>query len=311
MEHQNSIWDVLIIGAGPAGCTAAIYAARAGLHPLLLEEMAPGGQMNLTNEIQNYPGTGGCTDGYTLSQKMHEDAARAGAVTIYARVNDCQLHTDPKKLLTDQGSFLGRTVILAMGAGPRPLNVPEEKRFIGSGLSYCAVCDGMFYKGKTVAVIGGGNSAAAEALYLSGICSEVLLIHRGQTLRAGRQAQQSISRAKNIRLLLNREVIALLGTDCITGLSVRDLHSGAVEQLSCGGVFAAVGRVPNSSLCEAYPVTDSQGYLLTNDRMETTLQGVYAAGDIRAKPLRQIITAASYGALAAFAAEQYLRGSGE
>ena len=308
MENLETLWDVLIVGGGPAGCTAALYAARFGLKTLLLEKLAPGGQMNLTGEIENYPGTGGSVDGFTLGKRMQLDAARAEAVTVNAQVFSCKLSGTTKQLVTDQGSFSGRTVILAMGADPRPLGIPGEKAMIGKGLSYCATCDGMFYRGKVVCVIGGGNSAAAEAVYLSRICSQVILIHRGASLRAGKQEQAAISRAGNIRLLLNREVLAFQGVSSITGLSLRHTLSGTVETVSCSGVFAAVGRIPNSGLAKDLNIIDSQGYLITNDVMETAIAGVFAAGDLRAKPFRQIITAAADGAMAAFGAEQYLRG---
>ena len=303
---MEKIYDMVIVGGGPGGYTAALYAARAGLSVAVLERMSIGGQMALTHWVDNYPGFAEGVDGYMLGDSMRRGAERFGAETILTDVLSMELHAQPKKLHTADGTLLARTVVLATGAGPRKLGLPQEAEFTGSGLSYCAHCDGMFFKNKTVAVIGGGNSAVGDALILSRICKEVILIHRRDSLRATRLYHKQLQEAGNIRILWNSVPTALLGNDRITGLGIRNVASGEETQLALGGVFVSIGRIPATELVTDQLALDENGYVLAGESTQTNIPGVFAVGDVRAKALRQIITAAADGANAAHFAEEYL-----
>jgi len=303
---QTRLYDTVIIGGGPAGYTAALYAARAGLHTLLLEKYAAGGQMTETVLIENYPGHPEGVDGFTLGEKMKAGAERFGAETLSTEVLSVSLAESPKRITADAGEFLAKTVIVATGAHHRPLGVSGEKELIGRGLAYCATCDGMFYRGKTVAVVGGGNSAVADALYLSRICKKVYLIHRRDTLRASAVYKKPLSETENVEILWNATVKELLSDGRLTG--VRLIKEGSEEELSLDGLFVSVGRAPETALFEGQLDLDENGYIKAGEDTKTSLGGVFAAGDVRQKPLRQIVTATADGATAATLAEEYLLG---
>lgn len=303
---MEDIFDLMIIGGGPAGYTAALYGARAGLTVRLIEKLAPGGQMGTTDMVDNYPGFPDGINGFELAMNMKAGAERFGARTISAQVTGLELSGDVKTLRTPKEDYKARTVILATGAQPRELGIPNERKLRGRGVSYCATCDGMFYKGKTVAVVGGGNTAVADALYLSRICEKVYLIHRRDKLRAPQVQQQNLEKAGNVEFIWNSVVKELRFEQRLTGLTVGHKETGGLRELECAGVFIAVGQVPETALFKDQVELDSSGYVVAGEDCRTSIPGVFAAGDLRAKPLRQIVTAASDGAVAATAAQEFL-----
>ena len=301
-----AIYDLIIIGGGPAGYTAGLYAARGGLKTLLLEKLGAGGQMNQTTQIDNYPGFDEGIDGFTLGDKMRRGAEQFGLVTKYAQVNAVDLTGDIKTVQTSSESYQARAVIIATGADHRHLGLDREQALTGKGLHYCAACDGNFYRGKTVAVVGGGNSAAADALLLSRIATKVIVIHRRDTLRATKIYHQPLMNADNVEFLWNSEVISLEGQDVLTGVTVKDRLTGHEQHLPLDGLFISVGRTPNTALFAECITLDSSGYILADESTRTNLPGVFAIGDVRTKEVRQIITAAADGAVAAHYAQEYL-----
>lgn len=306
MRH---LYDVIIIGGGPGGYTAALYAARAGLDTLVLEKLSAGGQMALTTQVDNYPGFDETVDGFTLGEKMQKAAERFGAKTVIAEVDGVHLQGSEKAIHTNEGIFSAKTVILAMGANPKKLGLPDEKRWTGKGLHYCAACDGMFYKGKTVVVVGGGNSAAADALLLSRICKKVIVVHRREQLRATKVYHQPLMQAKNVEFQWNQTVKAVVSQDesgKMTGVRLEDVQTGEEKEVACDAVFVSVGRAPATQMLETQVVLDENGYIIADESTKTNLPGVFAVGDIRTKALRQIVTAAADGANAAYAVEEYL-----
>ena len=303
---MEQIYDMIVIGGGPAGYTAALYAARAGLSTLVLEKLTAGGQMALTERIDNYPGFAEGIDGFTLGERMQQGAERFGAVTEYAEVYAARLSERVKTLETDAGVFHGRTVVIAAGASPRTLGVPGEDALVGRGVHYCAACDGAFYQGKTVAVVGGGNSAAADALTLSRIAQKVYLIHRRDSLRATKVYHKPLLDAPNVELCWNSTVAALLHGEHLTGLRLRNTETGTERELACDGVFVSVGRSPATALFREELALDDAGYIAADESTRTNLPGVFAAGDVRTKALRQVVTAAADGAVAAHYAAEYL-----
>lgn len=307
---ENNVYDLVIVGGGPAGFTAALYGARAGRSVLVLEKMAPGGQMAMTENIENYPGFDRI-DGLTLAEKMKSAAEAAGAHTRMAEVTAMQLEGTKKTVTTTEGDVTARAVVLAMGAVPRTLGVTEEEEMRGRGVSYCATCDGNFFRGKTVAVVGGGNSAAEDALYLSKLCKQVYVIHRRDTLRASRTEASRLEQAENISFLWNKQVTALQHDFKLTGVTLRDTQTGAESTLACDGLFVAIGRRPDTTLVQDRLACTPEGYLVADETTRTSIPGVFAAGDVRQKPLRQIVTAAADGAVAAHFAQQYLEETAE
>lgn len=306
MRH---LYDVIIIGGGPGGYTAALYAARAGLDTLVLEKLSAGGQMALTTQVDNYPGFDETVDGFTLGEKMQKAAERFGAKTVIAEVDGVHLQGSEKTIHTNEGIFAAKTVILAMGANPKKLGLPDEKRWTGKGLHYCAACDGIFYKGKTVVVVGGGNSAAADALLLSRICKKVIVVHRREQLRATKVYHQPLMQAKNVEFQWNQTVKAVVSQDesgKMTGVRLEDVQTGEEKEVACDAVFVSVGRAPATQMLETQVVLDENGYIIADESTRTNLPGVFAVGDIRTKALRQIVTAAADGANAAYAVEEYL-----
>ena len=305
---MKDIYDVVIIGGGPGGYAAALYCVRAGLDTLVLEKLSAGGQMATTTQVDNYPGFDEGIDGFELAEKMQRGAERFGAVTEYAEVTALDLKAVPKRITTSAGEVQGRAVILATGASPRMLGVPEEAAMRGRGVSYCAACDGMFFRGKTVAVAGGGNSAAEDALVLSKICKKVYLVHRRDTLRATKSYLGPLEKAENLEFVWNKQIDGLQATDGqLTGISMTDRVTGGRSTLPVDGLFVAVGRVPDTDLVRGQVDLDAEGYMIADETTRTSVPGVFAVGDARTKPMRQIITAAADGATASKFVEEYLQ----
>ena len=300
------IYDMLVIGGGPGGYTAALYAAQAGLRVALLERLGPGGQMALTQQVDNYPGFPHGVDGFYLAQQMQQQAERFGVKTVYAEVTRLDLGEDPKQVYTTQEILQGRTVVIATGASPRELGLPGEQDLIGKGVSYCATCDGGFYKGKIVAVVGGGNSAAWEALHLSRIAKTVFLICRKDHLRADQLSQQRLLEAENITLVKNTRVTRLIAQERLSAILLEDVSAGTQTRLELDGLFISIGRQPATDLAQGQLELDEGGYILAGEDTRTSRKGVYAVGDVRGKPLRQIVTATADGAVAAYMAQKEL-----
>ena len=299
-------YDVIIIGGGPAGYTAALYTARAGLSTLVLEKLFAGGQMMETTQIDNYPGIPDGIDGITLGMQMQAGATRFGAVTRNEEVLSVELNSTPKTVKTTEAEYSAKVVIVATGANHRPLGVENEKELVGKGVAYCAACDGMFYRGKTVAVVGGGNSAVADALLLSRIAKKVYLIHRRETFRATKIYQQPLEQAENIEILRSNVVKKLLYGDKLTGVELENTQTGEKTLLELDGLFVSVGRNPATELFAGQLELDEGGYIVADESTRTNISGVFAVGDVRTKAVRQIITAAADGATAAWYAEEYL-----
>ena len=303
---MKNVYDMIIVGGGPGGYTAALYAARAGLSTVVLEKLSAGGQMALTHQIDNYPGFEEGIDGFTLAEKMQQGAERFGAVTELAEVTAMDLQAQPKVLQTSEGTFYGRAVILATGASPRELGLPNEQELVGSGVHYCAACDGMFYKDKTVVVVGGGNSAAADALLLSRVAAKVIIIHRRDTLRATKVYHEPLEKAENVEFLWNTTVEELLQGERLSGIRVRDVVTGEESLVWCDGVFVSIGRQPATELVKDQLTLDGAGYIIADETTRTNIPGVYAVGDVRTKQLRQVVTAVADGAVAVHYAEEFL-----
>ena len=302
---MEKVYDVLIIGGGPAGYTAALYSARAGLSTLTVEKMSPGGQMTLTGDIENYPGFDEGVDGYTLGMKMQAGAEKFGAETVYGEVTEVDLSEKIKRTKTTDGEYFSKTVIIATGAVARPLGLPDEEALTGRGVHYCAHCDGRFYRDNTVMVVGGGNSAAADALYLSRLCKKVYLVHRRDTLRAERVYHAPLMSAENVEFIWNSTAVGLISEKRVAGVRVRDLKTDTETEISVDGLFVSIGRKPETSLFKGQLALEG-GYIVAGEDTKTSIPGVFAAGDVRTKTLRQIITAAADGAVAATEAERYI-----
>ena len=300
------IYDMVIIGGGPGGYTAALYAARAGLSVIVLEKLSAGGQMALSHQIDNYPGFPDGIDGFTLGEQMQQGAERFGAETELAEVYSLDLKADPKVIETSEGVFYGRTVVYAAGAGPRELGVPGEKELVGRGVNYCAACDGMFYRGKTVAVVGGGNSAVADALILARIAKKVVLIHRRDSLRAEKIYHAQLEKAENVELRWDSEIVELLADEKLRSIRIRNVKSGEILEEAVDGLFVSIGRQPNTELVWGQLELDNSGYIVADESTRSSIPGVFAVGDVRTKALRQIVTAAADGAVAVHFAEEYL-----
>ena len=303
---EQNVFDTIIIGGGPGGYTAALYAARAGFSALVLEKLSPGGQMATTDQIDNYPGFPQGVNGFELALEMQKGAQRFGAQTELAEVLRVDLRGPVKEVVTQKETYRAPTVVLATGASPRELGLPGERELRGRGVSYCATCDGMFYRGKTVAVVGGGNTAAADVLYLSRLCEKVYLIHRRDQLRASRVYLEPLKQAENVEILWDSQVTELLYGETLTGIKVRNKKTGETRELSLDGLFLAVGQLPNTQLFQGQVELDAAGYVVADETTRTNLPGVFAVGDLRQKPLRQVVTAAADGAVAAHFLEEYL-----
>lgn len=300
---------VLIIGSGPAGYTAAIYAARANLQPTLISGMQPGGQLTITTEVENYPGFAEAIQGPWLMEQMQAQAEHVGTKIVVDMVVDVDFTTQPKKCVTDSGDvYLADTVIIATGAQARWLGIPSEMTFQGKGVSACATCDGFFYRNKEVIVVGGGNSAVEEALFLTNFATKVTVIHRRDTFRAERITQERLFKHPKIQVIWDSTLDEILGNDMgVTGARLKNVKTGNVTEMNVDGIFVAIGHVPATSIFKGHVEMDSEGYIVTKpDSTQTNMPGVYAAGDVKDKVYRQAVTAAGMGCMAALEADKFI-----
>ena len=304
--NTGHVYDMIVIGGGPAGYTAALYAARAGIDVLVLERMAAGGQMGLTDIIDNYPGFDEGIDGFTLGMNMQSGAHRFGAETKYAEVLSVDFSEKIKHVETSDGTFSAKTVVIATGASPKELGIENETELTGRGIHYCAHCDGRFYKDKTVIVVGGGNSAVSDALYLSRIVKKVYLVHRRDTLRATKIYHEPLLSAENVEFIWNSEISEFIADSRITGAKIKNIKDGNISQIECDGIFISIGRKPATEFLRDKVNLDEYGYIIADESTKTDIPGVYAAGDVRTKALRQVVTAVSDGAVAVHFAEEEL-----
>lgn len=302
------VYDMIVVGGGPGGYTAALYAARAGLDTVVLEKLSAGGQMALTEQIDNYPGFEEGIDGFSLGEKMKRGTERFGVETKLTEVLSLELSGAVKKAETSEGLLYARTIVLATGASPRELGVADEWELTGRGVHYCAACDGMFYKNKTVVVAGGGNTAAADAMILSRICKKVIVVHRRDTLRATKIYHEPLMKAENVEFCWDSEIIELLHDERVTGIRLRNVKTGEESTLACDGVFVSIGRKPSAELVKGQLEMDPAGYVVADESTRTNIPGVFAVGDVRTKALRQVVTAVADGAVAVHYAEEYLAG---
>ncbi|MEG1756083.1 MAG: thioredoxin-disulfide reductase [Clostridia bacterium] len=300
--------DIAIIGGGPAGLSAGLYAARGGTDATLYEELFAGGQAAKTERIDNYPGFPDGLDGYSVGALIEQQATRFGLNISYESVSGLNLTAPEKQILFASGEKVSaKTIILCMGATPRKLGLPEEQRLTGAGISYCATCDGAFFKEKDVAVVGGGDTALSDALYLARFCSSVTVIHRRDSLRAAAALQKAALEDPKIHFLWDSVATALQGETKLTGLTVQNLKTKLDSRSAVSGVFVAVGIMPRTALVKEQLALAGNGSIQTDGRMQTNVPGVFAAGDIRNTPLRQVVTACADGAVAATSALEYLQ----
>ena len=304
--NENDVLDVAVIGAGPAGLTAGLYAARAGLSVAIYERISPGGQLAQTERVENYPGFAEGADGFELAWAMKEQAEHFGAIIVSEEVTAVDFSGEVKTLTTPFGQHRARSVIVATGARPRKMGLGEE-RLAGRGVSYCATCDGNFFRGKSVCVLGGGNTAAADAKYLARICERVYLVHRRDTLRASAIDRERLSSLPNVEFVWNSRIADLHSEEGrLAAVEVEDVATGARRTLPVGGLFVAIGTIPNVDFLEGVLPVDKGGYIVADESGATSVPGVFAAGDVRAKGLRQVVTAVSDGAIAAESAAAYV-----
>ncbi len=300
-------YDVIIIGAGPAGCTAAVYCGRAELKTATFERFAPGGQMVTTTEIENYPGFPQGVDAVQLAMDMSAQADRFGAETVYEDAVSLREENGLKIITAASGEeYSAKAVILAMGASPRELGVKGEKELRGRGVSYCATCDGAFFRGKTVVVVGGGDTAAVDAIFLTKICEKVYLVHRRDKLRAAKVYDTKLRQIENVEFIWDSAVTSIEGEGKVSSAVVENLKTGEKKEIATDAVFIAVGVTPATTWLQGAVNMNDAGFILAGETTETSMAGVFAAGDCRVKPLRQVITAASDGAVAAYMAEDHI-----
>ena len=297
---------IAIIGGGPAGLAAGIYAARGGARVKLFEELFPGGQIVKTHRVENYPGITGGPDGYALAAALEKHAAEFDLPIVYGSVANLKLTEGEKTFTVNGDEFSAAAVILCMGATPRKLGHPDEDRFVGAGISYCATCDGAFYRGKDVAIVGGGDTAVADALYLSGLCNKVYVIHRRDQFRAAGTLVDRVKQAPNVELVLDSTMVALSGEDRLSAVTVENKFTHETRELPASGLFVAVGILPRTDLVQDQVALDEGGFIVTDKFMQTSIPGVFAAGDVRDTPLRQVVTACADGAIAATKAVEYV-----
>jgi thioredoxin reductase (NADPH) len=303
---MSTCYDVIVIGGGPGGYAAALYAARANLTTLVIEKFAPGGQMATTDIVENYPGFVDGINGFELGMQMKKGAERFGVKTKLAEVKNVELEGNPKLVHTAKETFEAKTIILALGAFPRELGLENEAMLRGRGVSYCATCDGMFYRDKSVVIVGGGNTAVADAIFLAKICKKVYLVHRRDELRASKTYMESLEKTENIEFLWSSEVTEIMADEFVTGVKVKSKKDDSIRVISCDGVFVAIGNVPNTDLIRGQVELDEAGYVPADETTQTNIPGVFAVGDMRNKPLRQIVTAVADGAVASKYAEEYI-----
>ncbi len=297
--------DIIIIGAGAAGLTSGIYSARSGLSALIFEQGVVGGQIAGSASIENYTGIP-TISGAELAGRMREHALSKGAeIEEYDPIKSLKLGGRDKSVETENETYQCKAVIIAAGSSPKPLPIPSEKKFRGKGIHYCAVCDGAMYQGKTVGVVGGGNSALEEAAYLSGICEKVIIIRRKNSFNAEKELIETVKSKSNIQILYNADLIDVMGKDQVSSALVE--YEGERKEIPLSSVFCYIGGIPNSGFLNGDLLLDGNGYIITDEDMASSIEGVFAAGDIRAKKYRQILTAASDGAIAALSAARYLR----
>ena len=301
------MYDIIIIGSGPAGLSAAIYAQRACLDTIVIEKNGiSGGQVLNTWEVDNYPGFPGVT-GFELSRQFREHANKLGARVVQDDVVQVELSGNVKKVVCEEETYEARCVILASGAHHRTLEVPGEEELRGAGVSYCATCDGAFFRGRTVAVVGGGDAALEDAIFLARMCEKVYIVHRRDKLRGAKRLQERLQALENIEFVWNSETVAIEGNAQVEALRLRQTKTGEEKRLDVDGVFIAVGIAPESELYAGQLELDEQGYIRADESGQTSVPGVFAAGDVRTKALRQILTAASDGANCVASAERYLQ----
>jgi len=302
------IYDVIIIGGGPSGLSAGIYSSRARLKTLLIEKAGCGGQIAITDHLENYPGFEEGINGFELAVKMEKQARTFGCEITYGEVTSIETLNKIKKIiLSDNKEFLTKTIIIASGANFKKLNVPGEQEFIGKGVSYCATCDGPFFRNKEIAVIGGGDSALQEALYLTKFVTKVNLIHRRDSFRAAKILQEKVFNEPKINIIYDTVVEEILGTSTLEQIKLKNVKTSNITPLSVNGVFVFVGWLPNTSFLKQTEIKlNETGYILTDDNMKTSIEGIFACGDVRYKILRQVVTAAGDGATAAISAQHYL-----
>lgn len=300
------IYDVIIIGGGPAGMSAAIYAARARLKTLIIEKAGCGGQIAITDHLENYPGFETGINGFELAVKMQTQATTFGSEITYGEVLSVEVEGNIKRVVLQDKVFETKTIIIASGAAFKKLNVPGEEEFIGKGVSYCATCDGPFFRNKEIAVVGGGDSALQEALYLTKFASKVNLIHRRNEFRAAKILQEKVLENEKINVILDSVVEEICGTQMLESLKVKNVKTENISNLSVSGVFLFVGWQPNTKFLENSRINLDNGYIVTDENMKTNIDGVFACGDVRKKQLRQVVTAASDGAMSAISAQHYI-----
>ena len=301
------MYDIIIIGSGPAGLSAAIYAQRACLDTIVIEKNGiSGGQVLNTWEVDNYPGFPGVT-GFELSRQFREHANKLGARVVQDEVVQVELSGNVKKVVCEEETYEARCVILASGAHHRTLEVPGEEELRGAGVSYCATCDGAFFRGRTVAVVGGGDAALEDAIFLARMCEKVYIVHRRDKLRGAKRLQERLQALENIEFVWNSETVAIEGNAQVEALRLRQTKTGEERRLDVDGVFIAVGIAPESELYAGQLELDEQGYIRADESGQTSVPGVFAAGDVRTKALRQILTAASDGANCVASAVRYLQ----
>ncbi|MGQ9644973.1 MAG: thioredoxin-disulfide reductase [Thermodesulfobacteriota bacterium] len=303
---KANAYDVIIIGGGPAGLTAGLYASRARLRTLLIENGLFGGQMTTTETIDNYPGFPEGVTGEALSRLMEEQAKRFGTETVNDEVVEVTVEGAQKRVRTAESTYFSKALIICAGAEYRKLGVPGEKEFAGKGVSYCATCDGAFFKDSQIVVVGGGDSALTEALFLTKFVKELTIIHRRDALRATKIYQERAMANPKIKFMWNSVVEEIKGDDVVRAVVVKNVKTGEVKEFPTDGAFLFVGLIPRTQFLKGLVQMDEAGYILTNDRCETSVKGIFAAGDCRKKLLRQVSTSVGDGAIAAFAAEKYL-----
>ena len=307
---SNVIRNVIIIGSGPAGLTAAIYAARADLKPLVIEGSQTGGQLTITTDVENYPGFPDGIMGPELVMDMKRQAERFETEFVSGDVTSVDFSKSPFTINTGNVSYRAKTVIIATGASARWIGIESESKLLGSGVSGCATCDGFFFKGKDVVVVGGGDTAVEEAIFLTKFANRVSLVHRRDQLRASKIMQEKASRNEKLSFIWDSIVVDILGVDVghVTGIRLKNVKSGAVTDVQCDGVFIAIGHTPNTKMFEDQIDLDEKGYIVLKERTLTNVPGVFAAGDVADPYYRQAITAAGMGCMAAIDAERYLEG---